>query len=143
MIPEVFVTLFLVSAARAGSLNNKGIAAPAEATGSCFNSTYDIIYAQLVEPREEYVVCPNTHITVGVPAFGFDIYEGGDWPLMALGPDVKILCGASGSSSNNCVLKSSFFHFATTPDFPSLGVHGIWADNLFVSGFTFTGSKFT
>ena len=108
----------------------------------CFRSTYDIIVQQLVDPLDEYIVCPNTRIDIGVPASsGMETFVNGDWPLLALGPNVVIKCGQSGASSNNCVLNSSFLHIAALPNVRSLGVLFVNAENLYISGFTLTGRK--
>lgn len=134
------LSALLLSFALSGSVNLPAVDVVVVAD-DCFTSTYDIIQAQLTDPRDEYIVCPDTYIKVGAPTIDLDSFGGGDWPLMALGSDVKILCGQTGSRNNNCTLESSFFHFMAVPDFPALGVIGVWADNLYVSGFTFTGSK--
>eukprot|EP00978_Attheya_sp_CCMP212_P048693 scaffold561984_cov83-Attheya_sp.AAC.1 len=87
----------------------------------------------------EYIVCPNTIIAVGVPNADLTGFEKGDWPLLPLGPDVTFKCGLSGKSENNCTLDGSFLHFLSLPSLPQLSIPVINADNLYVSGFTFTG----
>ncbi|CAB9501149.1 expressed unknown protein [Seminavis robusta] len=112
---------------------------------TCFRSTFDIILKQLTDPKSEYIVCPDTTIEIGRPSSpDYDEYEGGDWPLMPLGPNVVIKCGESGESKNNCVLNSSFFHIASFRNLPKLGLLFINADYFLVSGFTLggTGSPF-
>ena len=106
----------------------------------CFNSSFAIIQAQMSpEIPEAFVVCAGTTIQIGQLAQDFSAYTNGDWPLMALRPNVTIKCGESGESSNNCVVISDFIHVLTFPDLPQLGVTGIRTDNLYISGFTFTG----
>lgn len=107
----------------------------------CFKSTFAIIEAQLGEnPLEEYIVCPNSTIKVGVPNADLSDFVDGDWPLVPLGPNVTFKCGADGKSTNNCVLDGSFMHFLSLPFLPQVGLKSpISADNLYVSGFTFTG----
>ena len=115
----------------------------ASAQASCFTSTYAILQAQLTSPQEEYIVCPNTTIQIGFPNVDFSNFENGDWPLIALGPNTKFLCGEDGSSSNNCVLDARFIHFLTLPALIPLGLSGITTENLYVSGFTFIGGKWS
>ena len=108
----------------------------------CFRSTYDIIVQQLVNPLDEYIVCPNSQIDIGVPSNKrLEAFVDGDWPLMALGPNVVIKCGQSGEASNNCVLNSPFLHIATFPNVRNLGVLFINTKNLHISGFTLTGRE--
>lgn len=123
------------------SLSGSTIGAHAAADNDCFNSTFAIIEAQLVNPSSEYIVCPNTTISVGFPSADFSGFVDGDWPLVPLGPNVTFKCGHEGKSSNNCVLDGSFIHFLSLPDLPQVGKTGIVTDNLYVSGFTFTGGK--
>uniref|UniRef100_A0A7S2UJN4 Right handed beta helix domain-containing protein n=1 Tax=Attheya septentrionalis TaxID=420275 RepID=A0A7S2UJN4_9STRA len=105
----------------------------------CFTSTLKIIEAQIENPMSEYIVCPNTSIAVGVPNVDLTGFEKGDWPLLPLGPDVTFKCGLSGKSENNCTLDGSFSHFLSLPSLPQLSIPIINTDNLYVSGFTFTG----
>jgi hypothetical protein len=107
----------------------------------CFTSTLKIIEAQIENPMSEYIVCPNTSIAVGVPNVDLTGFEKGDWPLLPLGPDVTFKCGLSGKSENNCTLDGSFSHFLSLPSLPQLSIPIINTDNLYVSGFTFTGGK--
>jgi hypothetical protein len=80
----------------------------------CFNSTLDIAVSEFfgifdpsvdVSVERIYTICPNTTIGVGEPvAPNTALYQNGDFALFVFNPNVHVRCGASGSSSNNCVL---------------------------------------
>ena len=108
---------------------------------NCFTSTLSIIEAQRYDPRPVYIVCPNTRIKVGTPTADFSDFIDGDWPLVALGPNVQIQCGIHPQEygNSNCILDSSFLHVLTQPSFPQFNMQNIQTDNLRISGFTFTG----
>ena len=118
-----------------------GVWSMAEAQ-DCYTSTRDIFVAQLTQPTmKEFIVCPNTNIAVGIPNADLTGFDYGDWPLLPIGPDVTFKCGLSGKSENNCTLDSKSMHFLSLPEIPSVGRYDIKTDNLYVSGFTFTGGK--
>ena len=120
-----------------------GVWSMAEAQ-DCYTSTYQIFEDQLTNPtKKEFIVCPNTNIAVGIPNDDLSGFEYGDWPLLPIGPDVTFKCGLSGKSENNCTLDGSFLHFLSLPalDVPGIQIPSINTDNLYVSGFTFTGGK--
>lgn len=54
------------------------------------------IQAPIRYPPPGYVVCPHTVIKVGVPSTDYSTLLNGDWPLVALGPNVVIKHGSDG-----------------------------------------------
>lgn len=116
-----------------------GVWSMAEAQ-KCYTSTLEIFVDQVSPPfPKEFIVCPNTYIKVGIPNEYNNDFNDGSWPLLPIGPDVTFKCGLSGKSENNCTLDSKSMHFLSLPEIPSVGRYDIKTDNLYVSGFTFTG----
>jgi hypothetical protein len=68
-----------------------------------------------------YILCPNT------------VYVATDFELFELNGNASYLCGASGSSSNKCIVRGGFFQLLIaffSYDFSD-------KDNILISGFTF------
>jgi hypothetical protein len=109
--------------------------------GDCFNSTEAILRAQLaVPPQQDFWICPNTTINIGIPTNAQFTAFNGDFPLSAIMDNVTIQCGHDGSSSNNCVLNGGLYQFITTPNNPFVPNKKISTHNLKVQGITFTGT---
>jgi hypothetical protein len=68
----------------------------------------------------------------------------GDYPLIAIRENVKILCGIDGRRENRCILDGGFLHVVTIQQYQSPD-DGSWhfvddpVHNFTVRGFTFTG----
>eukprot|EP00977_Amphora_coffeiformis_P002086 scaffold400_cov185-Amphora_coffeaeformis.AAC.2 len=84
-----------------------------------------------LEPRT-YNLCPNT---------SFDVSP---YHILVFRPNVRVVCGSDGNSTNNCVLRGEGNHFTATPDVrdylgivQELGDDGL--TNVRVEGVTFTG----
>ena len=68
-----------------------------------------------------YVMCPNT------------VYVPTDYELFELNGNANYLCGTSGSSSNNCIVRGGAFQLSI-----ALYPYGFSKkDNILISGFTF------
>ena len=109
----------------------------------CFFSTQAMLNAQRLDPPlKTLTICPNTNITIGIPAdFTFENWVNGDFPLSVLHDDVTIQCGQEGKSSDNCVLYGGWMQIITTVNnpfaFPGTKVS---THNLTIRGLTFSGS---
>jgi hypothetical protein len=115
----------------------------------CYTSTVDILRAQMLDKQlpEAFIVCPNTVIEVGRlkdPAFNDFSFVDGDYPLIPIRENVKIMCGIDGRRENRCILDGGFLQVVTLQQYPSPD-DGSWqyienpVHNFTVCGFTFTG----
>ena len=107
----------------------------------CFNSTTDIILAQLLDPPvKDIKICAGTTITIGIPSNAdFTEFAGGDIPLTALHDDVTIQCGDNGNPDDECVITGGYVQFVTEANNPFVPDRNITTNNLLLKGLTFTG----
>jgi hypothetical protein len=82
-----------------------------------------------------YILCPNTTFNTGFLSTTTDEIIAGDRPL-TLRKNMKVLCGESGSSANNCVIAKGSFLLTSLPsnfDPPTINtgvvVMGVTFDN--------------
>jgi hypothetical protein len=75
-----------------------------------------------------YIMCPNT---VYVPS------SDAEYELFELNGNATYLCGTSGSSSNNCIVRGGFFQISIALFSFDFAVK----ENIFISGFTFESSE--
>lgn len=125
--------------------------APTSATAlsyDCFTSTFDLIEAQYASPQQTlFIMCPNTHIKIGVFANLFNndtrIIDG-DVPMMIARPNVEVRCGEDGSVENRCVLDGGIVQVAFQVELPTKERFKFYfterVDNVTVVGMTFTGT---
>jgi hypothetical protein len=115
----------------------------------CYTSTYDIIVDQILEDPlpDVFVICPDTVIQVGTfadPAVHDFQFVDGDYPIIAVKPNVVIQCGIDGKRENNCTLDGGFMQVLTLNDAPvsvnsEVYIVNASIDNFTVRGLTFTG----
>lgn len=83
----------------------------------CYDSTLKLLRAQikdfresnLTSTKERYVICPNTHIEIGLMEkfesnSYYDLDSDEDFPLMIIAPNTLVECGFNGDVNNSCVL---------------------------------------
>ena len=107
----------------------------------CFNSTTDIILAQLLDPPvKDIKICAGTTITIGIPSNAdFTEFAGGDVPLTVLHDDVTIQCGDNGNPDDECIINGGYVQFVTEVNNPFAPDRNISTNNLLLKGLTFTG----
>jgi hypothetical protein len=110
-------------------------------TSFCFNTTTDILVAQLLDPPVKDIrICAGANITIGIPTNAeFSVFEGGDVPLTALHDDVTIQCGENGDPNDECIISGGYIQFATVVNNPFVPDRNITTNNLLLKGLTFTG----
>ena len=83
----------------------------------CYDSTLKLLRAQIKDFRESnftltkerYVICPNTHIEIGLMEkfesnYYYDLDSDEDFPLIIIAPNTLVECGFNGDVNNLCVL---------------------------------------
>ena len=107
----------------------------------CFNSTSDILMAQLLDPPvKDIKICAGTTISIGIPVNAeFSEFAGGDAPLTVLHDDVTIQCGENGDPNDECIISGGYIQFATLVSNPFVPDRNITTNNLLLKGLTFTG----
>lgn len=121
---------------------------PQVVIGICF-STLEAIYNTEASSslntlvRRQYVLCPDSTFKIGKFNDNDQIIEGSDYPLLLFRPNVRILCGDNGSSSNNCIFSGGDYPVEIIK--PSLLLETDLTDevvaNIEIRGVTFTGAK--
>jgi hypothetical protein len=108
----------------------------------CVTSLDDVYYfeANLADDRSlrTYILCPGTKFEVGSRngnnGTPFDLSH----PIIINRPNMRVLCGADGSSQNDCVITGGDMQLGIIDEF---NTGGLPAMNSLVRGITFTGAS--
>ncbi len=101
--------------------------------------------ANLTDDRSlrTYILCPGTKFEVGSRngdnGSPFDLSPSdGSYPIIVNRPNMRVLCGADGSSQNGCVISGGDMQLGIIDEFKTGGPPAI---NSLVRGITFTGAS--
>jgi hypothetical protein len=112
----------------------------------CLTSLDDVyrFEANLTDDRSlrTYILCPGTKFEVGSRNVNngtpFDMPPSdGSYPIIINRPNMRVLCGADGSSQNDCVITGGDIQLGIINEFNTL----LPATNSLVRGITFTGAS--
>lgn len=113
----------------------------------CLTSLDDVYHfeANLTDDRSlrTYILCPGTKFEVGGRNSNdgnpFDMSRSdGSYPIIINRPNMRVLCGADGSSQNDCVITGGDMQLGIIDEF---NTGGLPAMNSLVRGITFTGAS--
>lgn len=98
-------------------------------------SEWDVLDSSV--PRT-YLLCPGTKFRVGSRHDDFGTPIGGSYPIILGRSNIRVLCGADGSITNNCSVENGVVQVAHFDEFKTGGVPIV---NALVSGISFEGAS--
>jgi hypothetical protein len=108
----------------------------------CLTSLDDVYHfeANLTDGRSlrTYILCPGTKFEVGSRNVNNGTPSDGSYPIIINRPNMRVLCGADGSSENDCVIIGGDVQLGIIDEF---NTGGLPATNSLVRGITFTGAS--